>query len=94
MTKSTRYLFTLILIFSLYHFVRDVLQQFNLDNVFTDILHRPHYWCRPYCDIVTYPLDLLGILGSFYALKTNMVDFFGASVIVAMPLWFLIFILK
>ena len=41
-----------------------------INNVFVNILHRSHIWCKPYCNYVTYLLDLLGIFGSFIGLIT------------------------
>lgn len=69
MNKFLKLIFLIILILSLYHLIRDILQIFNLDSRFTNILHRPHTWCLNYCDYVTLPLDLLEIVGSFYVLK-------------------------
>ena len=66
-----RYVFVIVLIASIYHLVRDILQTIDMDSSFTDVLHRQHLWCGAYCDYVTYPFDIMGIALSVYALRTG-----------------------
>ena len=82
-----RFFFMVVLIFSTYHLVRDVLQTFEIQNLFTNILHRPHLWCKSYCNFVTYPLDLLGIIGSLFVLKKSKPGTIGTIIILSLPLW-------
>lgn len=89
MNRILRYIFILILIVSLYHLVRDILQTLEFKNLLTTFLYRPHIWCKPYCNYVTYPLDILGIFGSFIVLKRNKLGVLGAIVILSQTLWFL-----
>jgi hypothetical protein len=93
MTPILRYLFVGILIFSLYHLVRDLLQTFEIHNPFTNIFHRSHEWCSPYCNFVTYPLDLLGIVGSWSVLRRNILGIAGIIVLLTLPFWLLASIL-
>jgi hypothetical protein len=85
--------FWIILILSIYHFIRDVLQTFGADNFLTNILHRPHAWCNNYCDYVTYPLDLLGIVGSSIILKRSRLGKLGTIVLISLPMWLLALLL-
>jgi len=87
MNQLLRYLFTIIFILSCYHLLRDILQTLDIHNAFTNILHRPHIWCSPYCDYVTYPLDLIGILGSYVILKRNNAGLLGFIILIIQPLW-------
>ncbi|PJC30186.1 hypothetical protein CO051_07005 [Candidatus Roizmanbacteria bacterium CG_4_9_14_0_2_um_filter_39_13] len=64
-----------------------MLQNFGVHNIFIDILHRPHVWCGPYCDIATYPLDLLGIVGSLIVLRRNYLGKIGFAVLLSLLLW-------
>lgn len=77
--------FWLVLAVSTYHLIRDLLQTFNLDSTFTDIAHRPHEWCGGYCDVVTIPFDLLGILIAAIVLKRNRVGALGVVLLAALP---------
>ncbi len=80
-------IFSLILIFSCYHLIRDILQILDWHNAFTNVLHRPHQWCKPYCDYVTLPLDILGIYGSIVVLKRNRLGVLGMIVLLSFPVW-------
>ena len=93
MKTILKYLFIVILLLSSYHFVRDILQTLNIHNSFTNIFHRPHLWCSSYCNYVTFPLDLLGIIGSFIVLKRNKLGIMGKVIIFSLPLWLLAVIL-
>ena len=90
MKKIYRFLFILILLISTYHLIRDTFQVFDIHNFFIDIWNRPHFWCRPYCDFATYPLDIFNIVGSVMILKRNKVSLLGILVIASLPLWLLV----
>jgi len=87
MNKFWKTVFIIILIASSYHFIRDLLQTFDLDNAFTDIAHRPHEWCGTYCDVVTIPFDIISIAVSAYILKRNRVGKLGIMLLASLPLW-------
>jgi hypothetical protein len=91
--KLLRYFFIIVLVLSTYHLIRDTLQTFGIHNSFTNILHQPHMWCKPYCNFVTYPLDLLGIIGSLWVLRKNRLWIVGVVILLSMPLWLLAIIL-
>ena len=82
-----RWLFLALLIFFTYHLIRDILQIFNIDNLFTSIGHRSHNWCKPYCNYVTIPLEIFGIVTSFLVLKRNEIGIFGKVLILSLPIW-------
>ncbi len=92
-TKILKVLFTAVLVFSIYHLVRDILQIFDFHSNFTNVMHRPHLWCKPYCDYVTLPLDILGIVGSAVVLRRNDLGVIGALILMLFPLWLLALIL-
>lgn len=89
MSKFWKAVFIVILIASTYHFIRDVLQTFDLDSAFTDIAHRPHQWCEQFCDVVTIPFDVITITISAYILKRNRVGKLGIALLASLPLWLL-----
>ncbi|OGD09432.1 hypothetical protein A2397_01955 [Candidatus Amesbacteria bacterium RIFOXYB1_FULL_44_23] len=93
MTKLARLCFICLLAFSLYHLGRDILQTLNLNNGLTDILHRPHNWCKPYCNLVTFPLDVTGIAGGFVVLKRGYIGLLGKLSLTAIPLWLVAYFL-
>lgn len=87
MNRFWKAIFIIILVASTYHFVRDLLQTFDLDSAFTDIAHRPHEWCGQYCDIVTTPFDIITIVVSAYILKRNRIGKLGVALLASLPLW-------
>lgn len=79
--------FWAVLLFSIYHLARDLLQTFNLDSAFTDIGHRSHQWCGSYCDIITLPFDIAGIAISAIVLKRNRIGLLGSLLLVMIPIF-------
>lgn len=89
MDRFLKLAFIIILFVSMYHLIRDTLQVFGQHSPFTNFLHRPHLWCKPYCNYVTYPLDIIGIVGSFVVLKRDRLGRLGIVVLLSLPLWLL-----
>ena len=87
MKTPVKALFLSILIFSLYHLVRDILQIADMESGFTEIFHREHVWCIPYCDYVSIPLDIAGIAGPSYVLRKKKPGKTGIMVLLLFPLW-------
>jgi hypothetical protein len=87
MSKLWRAIFIIILVVASYHFIRDLLQTFDLDSAFTNIAHRPHEWCGQYCDVVTIPFDVITIAISAYILKRSRVGKLGILLLASLPLW-------
>lgn len=82
-----RIIFISILLFSIIHLVRDVLQIVQLNSSFTNIFHRQHLWCADYCNYVTLPLEIFHIIGSLMVLKEKRVGILGISILLTLPLW-------
>jgi hypothetical protein len=93
MSRYFRLLFYVICLFTLYHTIRDTLQVFGVHNDLTNLFHSNHLWCKPYCNFVTYPLDLLGVLGAYIVLKRNKLGVLGIAILATLPLWLLATIL-
>jgi len=87
MNKFLKIFFWAVLIISAYHLIRDVLQTFEIHNAFTNIWHRSHVWCGQFCNIVTYPFDLAGIVISAFILKRNKAGVLGLFLIVVLVVW-------
>ncbi len=87
MNKTLKLVFVAILLFSIYHFLRDVLQTFDIHSLLTNIGHRPHEWCGQYCNVVTWPLDIAGVVISVVVLKRNKVGVLGIVLLLSLPLW-------
>lgn len=88
-----QFVFIAILIFSAYHFTRDVAQTFDWHTSFSNVGHRSHEWCGQYCDYVTYPLDIAGIVVPIIVLRCNRVGVLGCVLLVSMPLWIIFSVL-
>lgn len=77
MSALVRIVFVLILLFSAYHLVRDVMQFFGIENAFTNVLHWTHRWCGGYCDMVSIPLETVAIIGALIVLARGYVGIIG-----------------
>lgn len=87
MPKPLRIVFIIILVASAYHFIRDVLQTFDLHSFFTNVAHRPHEWCGQYCDVVTIPFDVISIVVTAIVLHRDRVGALGVALLASLPLW-------
>lgn len=87
--QTERLIFGTFLIFSLYHLIRDFAQMMGMRHQFIDVLHTQHLWCANACDVVTVPLDVLGIVGSLIVLKRQFVGAWGIILFAIIPIWFL-----
>lgn len=81
MNKYVRLFFIIILVLAIYHLIRDILQTYGLDSAFTNIGHRPHVWCAPYCDVITWPFDIAAIVMAVIILKRNKSEVLGYALI-------------
>jgi len=63
------------------------MQTLNIHNSYTNVAHRSHEWCAPYCDYVTYPLDIAGVAIPVIVLRRKRVGKLGIALLVSMPLW-------
>lgn len=90
MDRWIKILITSILVFSIYHLIRDVSTAFfNIHNDFVDFGHRDHLWCRPICPYITLPFEAYGIVASLVVLKRNKLGLLGASLYVTVSIWLL-----
>jgi hypothetical protein len=87
MNKILQAIFVLILVFSTYHFARDIIQTGGMDNRFSNIAHRHHKWCGSICNEVTFPLDIAGIVVPAIVLKRNELGALGIMLLASLPLW-------
>ena len=89
MDKILRFVFIGLLLFFSYHFVRDVLQIFGVQNYFIDIWHREHVWCKSYCRYVTLAPEIFNIVAIGVILKRSRVGILGVIVLLLIPVWLL-----
>jgi len=93
MSTLVRYIFISVLVFSVYHLVRDIVQIIGIRSVFTDFFHWPHVWCSVYCDYMTVPFEAGAIVGSIIVLKRNRVGLIGMLSFLFLPLLFIFTVL-
>ncbi len=89
LTSFGKLFFRSFLTFSLYHLIRDMAQLMGVHHAGIDVLHTYHAWCGSACDVITLPLDVLGIVGSAIILKRQFWGKWGIALIASIPLWFL-----
>lgn len=82
----------MLFLFSLYHLVRDVLQDFRVENLATNFLKTPKNWCGGYCDLITFPFELFILGGSIFVLKRGRVGWLGYSVVGVFLVWLMMFL--
>lgn len=87
MNKIFRIIFIVILVILIYHVIRDILQIANVQNNLVNLWHKPHLWCRPYCNYITFPLELSQITGLVVILTRNKVGLLGILIILSLFLW-------
>lgn len=84
MTRIERVTFISLIIFSVYHSIRDVLQIMGIHNWLADVANYKHNWCRaiaPVCDYYLFPWEAFVFIGSIIVLKRNKVGLLGRSVL-------------
>lgn len=94
MNRSLYFIFLILLVWSAYHLVRDILQIFGIQHYFIDIGHRSHVWCAPYCAYITLAPEIFNIAAIGVVLKRNKVGLLGIIVLLSIPVWLLMWVLK
>lgn len=88
MKKTTRYILYLVIAFSIYHTIRDVLQIAGIHHFLVDIMgEQKHNWCKPLCDYYTFPWELFVFFGSVYILKRDEFGLLGKIILFSFILW-------
>jgi hypothetical protein len=83
-----------LLLFAVYHLVRDVATTFFGVHVgVVDVAHRAHAWCRPVCDYVTMPLELFNIVTIAFVLCRVRLGALACINVATVPLWLLFWLL-
>ena len=94
MSKFLRWVTILFLGFFIYHLIRDILQIFNIrGNIIADLFITSHYWCRPYCDYITIPPEVIGTVLSLVILKRKKFGLLGIVVLACITFIFIGFLL-
>ena len=81
----------LILAFSCYHLLRDILSDiFGIRRPLIDFFHRESAsakWCGNWCKWHTFPIEIFYIIASIYLLKTQQFGWLGwVMIILAIPI--------
>lgn len=88
MRKSAyKYVFGLLALFSVFHIVRDVQQNFDLSSFATDVVILEKNWCGSYCDFITYPFEIVILVGSLVLLKWGWNRMLAYLIITIFCLW-------
>jgi len=67
---------------------------FDISSFISDYIVTNHRYCRPYCDYVTFPIELGGAVGTIIVLSGKRIGILGALIITTLPLWPIGFILQ
>lgn len=94
MPKVLKTIFIFLFVYFIFHTIRDILQILNLyGNPISDMFRTNHNWCRPICDFITLPQELIGIFLSFIVLKRNRAGMLGIIAVIAFILMLFGFLL-
>lgn len=87
MSNIWKTIFTILVVIFVLHLIRDVLQSIGVRNSVVDFLHRPHQWCKPYCNYVTIPPELFIIISSMIVLRRDKIGKLGFAVLISLIFW-------
>ena len=83
--KRLKYFLIFLIIFSIFHLLRDFSQTYNLESFFTQALQLDKHWCANYCNELTIPMEIFILMGSIFSLQTNK---FGKLKILVFTIFF------
>jgi hypothetical protein len=84
----------ILIIFSVLHLIRDLLQIGHVDTWLTTSLHTATAYCTPYCDYITLPFEISIIIIGSLVLKRKHVSLFEVSLYLIFAGWMIIFLLS
>ncbi|MBU4390021.1 hypothetical protein KKC08_02625 [Patescibacteria group bacterium] len=97
MSKTVRSIFIILIVFSIYHTVRDALQIAGVHNIIADLANHKSNWCReiyPVCDYYLFPWEFFVLIGSILVLKRNDVGLLGKLILYSLIVFPIILILN
>jgi len=91
MSKFWRFVLIVILIFSIYHLIRDIATDLiGFHSSIFDIGHRKYTefrWCSWYCIYTTFPLEGFNIFAVTKILRRNKIGTLGNLVLLSLIYW-------
>lgn len=97
MSKTIRFIFIFLIIISVYHTIRDILQIMEVHNWLADVANYKHNWCKaiaPVCDYYLFPWEAFVFIGSIIVIKRNKVGLLGRSVLYSLIILPIIWVLN
>lgn len=88
----TKPLFLLLILFSLFHFFRDLSQNYHLNNFSATIFKMDKNWCGSFCNNITIPFELFILGSSFFVVKRSRVGLLGITTVVVFFIWIAMFL--
>lgn len=87
MNKWLKIFLICLLVFFIYHFVRDIMQIMGAANILTIIGHRDHLWCGSYCKQITIIPEILSIIAIVFIFHRKKFGTTGIVLFLSLPLW-------
>lgn len=97
MGSKVKFIYKTILVFGIYHLVRDILQIIGVENVLTQVASKPHEWAKvfgEYHQYLSLPLDLIMIFGPLIILKRDKSGNWGVVVFLSVTLLILMWLVR
>ena len=77
----------ILLLFSIFHLIRDILQILKIDNIISASLHTSRTWCNPVCDYVTIPPEAFIIMAAPIILFRKKFGILGDLILIVFFIW-------
>jgi hypothetical protein len=87
MMSIKRLLFTTLLFFAIFHLIRDILQNYHIENFVSTFLKLEKNWCSNYCNAITIPFELFILAGAAIVIKRDRMGLLGRLVIAVFLIW-------
>ena len=93
MHKLWRLFFYALLIFSILHTVRDILQIYRIHTLISEFYVTHDIWCGTFCDYVAFPVEIFEGIASIIVLRRNKIGLLGWATIASTLFWPVTFVL-
>ncbi len=90
--KLWRFFIVTLLLFSLAHTIRDILQILNVESLLTVDTGSDKTWCDPHCDYVTFPFEISTIAFASAALRKEKMGKFAWTAIAIFCMWISVYL--
>jgi hypothetical protein len=82
----------ILIIISIIHLIRDILQIARIDTWLTTSLHTNTAYCTPFCDYITLPFEIYIIIVGWLVLRRRNLNYLELSTYIVFLIWMGLFV--